>query len=186
MTPVAAVLLAGGRSRRMGRDKALLPLADGRLLWQRQLAVLRALAPAELFISGFHREGFPPEVPLLADGAPNLGPLAGIAAALREMRSPLLVVLAVDMPAMTTEFLEELLRGCGDGRGVVPRHPGTGFYEPLAAVYPGQCQPLATAKLAEQDRSLQSFVRAAVSLVRAYDIPATQDVLFGNWNEPGP
>ena len=50
--PFAAVLLAGGRSRRMGRDKALLPLADGRLLWQRQWDVLRELGPAELFVSG--------------------------------------------------------------------------------------------------------------------------------------
>ena len=149
------------------------------------MAILRALGPAELFISGFHREGFSPEVPLLADDTPGLGPLAGIAAALTTMRSPLLVVLAVDMPAMSTEWLEELLRGCSNDRGIVPRHPDTGFFEPLAAVYPRQCQPLAVAKLAEGDRSLQSFVRSAASLVGAWDIPATQRELFANWNEPG-
>ncbi len=184
MIPVAAVLLAGGKSQRMGRDKALLPLSDGRLLWQRQLAVLRALEPAELFISGPAREGFPPDVRLLADDVPGLGPLAGIAAALGAMRSSLLVVLAVDMPAMTTACLERLMRKCQDGCGVVPWHPHTGFYEPLAAVYPRQCRPLAQAKLAEPDRSLQSFVRAAGSMVRAWDIPVEQDALFANWNEP--
>ena len=78
----AAVLLAGGRSRRMGRDKALLPLPDGRRLWQRQLAVLESLHPAELFISGSAREGVPSLIPCLDDETPGLGPLGGIVAAL--------------------------------------------------------------------------------------------------------
>ena len=186
MIPFAGVLLAGGRSRRMGRDKALLPLPDGRLLWQRQLAVLQALEPAELFLSGPPRQGFPPDVPLLADHTPGLGPLAGIAAALGAMRSSLLVVLAVDMPAMTTDCLRGLLRSCREGQGTVPRRTATGFYEPLAAVYPQACLPPATAQLAAPDRSLQSFVRAAGPLVKPWDILVSDEALFANWNEPEP
>ena len=86
--PFAAVLLAGGGSHRMGRDKALLPLPDGRLLWERQWEVLDALEPAEWFVSGSWRGGLPADLPWLADDFPRPGPLAGIAPALVRMRSP--------------------------------------------------------------------------------------------------
>ena len=181
----AAVLLAGGQSRRMGRDKALLPLPDGRLLWERQLGILRELGPAELFISGFVRPGFPEDVPLLADELPGRGPLGGIAAALAAMRSPRLVVLAVDLPAMTAGFLSRLLGESPDGRGIVPRHGGpNGFYEPLAAVYPVGCRTLARERLAGEDWSLQTFVRAAGGALREHQIAATEEPLFANWNAP--
>lgn len=187
MIPFAAVLLAGGRSRRMGRDKALLPLADGRPLWQRQLDVLRALQPAELFISGPARVGFPPDISLLADATPGRGPLSGIAAALGAMRSPLLVVLAVDLPRMTAAFLRELLAESLENRGTVPRHGTSGFYEPLAAVYPARSSPLAEAQLASGDWSLQSFVRVAVAAGQLRDRPLqppAETGRFVNWNTP--
>lgn len=186
MTAFAAVLLAGGQSRRMGRDKALLPLPDGRLLWERQLAILRELEPAELFISGPAREGFPPDVTVLCDETPCLGPLGGITAALGTMRSSWLVVLAVDMPMMTAACLATLWQACEGKRGIVPRHQVSGFYEPLAAVYPRECLPMARARLHGSDRSLQSFVQAAASLVEAWTISAESEGLFANWNEPEP
>ena len=187
MTPFAAVLLAGGQSQRMGRDKALLPLADGRLLWQRQLAVLQALEPAELFISGPAREGFPPDVPLLADEFPGRGPLGGLAAALGAMESPRLVVLAIDLPRMTAEFLRGML--AREAGGVVPRHDGArgGFYEPLAAIYPRECLPQARARLAGTDHSLQAFVREAVAASRIKEWPLREAgdlAQFTNWNAP--
>ncbi len=113
----AAVLLAGGQSRRMGRDKALLLVDGGRVLWERQLDVLRSLGPAELFISGPARPGFPYDVRLLEDERPGLGPLSGIVAALEAMTTPLLVVLAVDLPAMRADFLRGLLAGCSVNPG---------------------------------------------------------------------
>ena len=186
--PFAAVLLAGGRSRRMGRDKALLPLPDGRLLWQRQLAILCALEPAELFVSGPAREGLPAGVRVLADEAPNLGPLAGIAAALHAMRSTHLVVLAVDLPAMTTGYLLELLRAPrrgGAAQGTIPQR-ADGTFEPLAAVYPRAASTLAGARLHGADRSLQAFVRSLIEhdLAVAHPLQQADGDLFVNWNQP--
>ncbi len=57
----------------------------------------------------------------IADELENAGPLGGMASALRHCAAPLLVVLAVDLPRMTTTFLQELLALCSEGRGVVPR-----------------------------------------------------------------
>lgn len=187
MPPFAAVLLAGGQSRRMGRDKAMLTLPDGRRLWERQLGVLRELAPTELFISGPAREGFPPDVPCLADEQPGCGPLGGIAAALRAMQSPRLVVLAVDLPNMTSGYLRGLLENVEDPAcGVVPKHLATdGFYEPLAAVYPLACRDLAEAALRRENRSLQNFVQTAGRLIQIRAISAEEKPLFANWNEPG-
>ncbi|HEY5751781.1 MAG TPA: molybdenum cofactor guanylyltransferase [Chthoniobacterales bacterium] len=175
----AAVLLAGGGSTRMGRDKALLPLPDGRLLWQRQWEILLSLSPNQCLISGYFREGFPKES-VVADPQPGLGPLAGVAAALGAVDAPFLLVLAVDMPAMTAEFLSCLL---GVGSGVVPCRGG--WFEPLAAVYPKAALPIAEACLKTSDRSLQTFVRRLLEagLVNVIDIPPEKDHLFANWNK---
>ena len=53
----SAVLLAGGRSSRMGQDKAFLEIA-GQMLWRRQIETLRALSPEQLMISGPPREAW--------------------------------------------------------------------------------------------------------------------------------
>ena len=184
-TPFAAMLLAGGKSRRMGRDKAMLPLPSGGLLWERQLGLLRTLGPAELFVSGPARPGFPADITLLADEAPDLGPLSGVVAALEAMASPLLVVLAVDLPAMQTGFLHTLLTECGRDSGVVPRHQEpAGFYEPLAAIYPKACLEIGQKRLRQRELALQSFVRDAVDLLQPHLITADEEGLFINWNEP--
>ena len=182
LPPFAAVLLAGGSSRRMGRDKALLPLGDGRLLWQRQLAMLEELQPAELFISGPNREGFPVTVLRLEDAASGLGPLAGIAVALRAMCSERLLVLAIDLPAMTADFLRGLLV---DGRGMIPQ-TSDGYFEGLAAVYPRTALTTVENQLMREDRSLQTLVRRLLEEGQAAVRPVTEaeTALFENWNQP--
>ena len=181
--PFAAVLLAGGKSRRMGRDKALLTLPDGRALWERQWEVLCALEPAEWFVSGSWREGFPADLPWLSDEVPGNGPLAGVATALNKISSPRLVVLAVDLPAMTADFLRTLARG--DAAGMVPRWPD-GFFEPLAAVYPKTAAGAAADALHRGEFALQPFVRRLVAdgTATARAITPTETGLFANWNHP--
>src|SRR5437763_696400 len=139
----SAVLLAGGKSSRMGRDKAFLEI-DRVPLWLRQIETLRALSPDELFISGPPLAAEWRDFEIVADVQPNAGPLGGIAAALQRCRSDFLVVLAVDMPRMNAAFLRSMLDDCvaaNDGRGIVPK--SRGGYEPLAAVYPKSSLPVA-------------------------------------------
>ncbi len=188
----AAVLLAGGKSSRMGRDKSALPV-DGEPLWQRQLATLRATDPAELFISGksdgpYANAG----VEILADEFPDCGPLGGIATALRRCKSDRLLVLAVDMPAMTAEFLCSLLaESRRSAKGIVPSVAADGRrparFESLAAVYPGAALPVADDCLRAGERKLEGFVRtlAARTLVTIFPVEAAATRLFTNWNSPG-
>ena len=182
--PFTAVLLAGGESTRMGRDKAGV-LIDGQPLWQRQLATLRAVHPHELFISGKADGPYADAgVEILADSVPGLGPLAGVEAALRRASHPLVLVLAIDLPAMTADFLSGLVRESA-AAGCVARDDR--WFEPLAAVYPRACLPLAESCLRDADRSMQRFVRLAVEggLLGLHDLRPGERALFKNLNQPG-
>ena len=179
--PFTAVLLAGGQSRRMGRDKAGLEI-EGVPLWQRQLATLRATEPAELLISGridgpYAGSG----IKILPDETAGLGPLGGIATALRQMKTDLLLVLAIDLPDMTPEFL---LRLTSRDSGIVPESED--HLEPLAATYPRTCFPVAESTLHSADHSMHAFVRSALGLglLATFPAAAAERFLFRNLNTP--
>jgi molybdopterin-guanine dinucleotide biosynthesis protein A len=167
----------------MGRPKAFLEW-NGVALWLDRVRMLLELGPAELMISA------PANLPiepgpwtLVRDRTPGLGPLAGIEAAFRAGSADWLVVLAVDMPAMTAGFLEGLVREAGP-LGIVPEHDG--FFEGLAAVYPRSILPLVEEALRGADRSLQRLVDRAVGcgLVRPRAVEGHERALFHNLNRP--
>jgi molybdenum cofactor guanylyltransferase len=180
----SAVILAGGRSSRMQRDKAFLP-CRGTTLLARQVRLVRELAPAEIFISGRADAEYGAfGLPVLLDRFPDLGPLAGVERALGETRSPLLLVLAVDLPDMTADFLRRLAARCRAGSGVAPR-TRQGL-EPLAALYPQAMQPIAAAMLQEGRAAMTEFVRRGVenSLVDEWACSPADEACFRNWNDP--
>ena len=164
----------------MGRDKTFLDF-DGESLWQRQLNTLRRLQPDEILISGPPREEWKQWV-VIADEKANAGPLAGVCAALRYCAGPMLLVLAIDLPMMTADYLRFLLESCGDQQGVVPT--SSRGLEPLAAVYPKACLHLAKAGLESGDLSLHGFVRKACEqgLIRQQPIAHDELSLFANLN----
>jgi len=187
MTSFSAVLLTGGKSTRMGRDKALLPVPGSTLLlWQRQLGVLDELRPEECFWSGQPRAGVPDRLRVVADEIPGAGPLAGISACLDLMRSDLLVVLAIDLPRMRASFLGDLLRRCSSNQGAVMRHGN--FYEPLAAVYPKRLDAMARTHLRSGRYALQELLQEALDqeMVQAFRLNEEDALLFQNWNAPDP
>ena len=180
-----AVILAGGNSRRMGRDKAWLPL-DGQPLLARQIAMVRQLSPAEIFISGRADTDYGSlGCRVLRDGFPDAGPLAGIAAALEAASAPWLLVLAVDLPRVTADLLHILLRRRGCGVGVVPRVNRA--VEPLVAVYPKAAGPIAADLLTRQVRAARAFVGQCrqAALVAFLDVAESDWSCFANWNHPG-
>src|SRR4029079_7480997 len=101
-------LLAGGESRRMGRDKTTIVFC-GQPLWERQLELLRSLRPEKIFVSVQREPSWLPlETTLLLDEPPSRGPLSGLTKALDRMQTSHLVALAVDMPFKTSEQLRVL------------------------------------------------------------------------------
>ena len=78
----SAVLLVGGKSSRMGRDKAFIEI-EGVPLWQRQLQTLTQLAPKQIFLAGPARsEWEDADCETIADEPGDIGPLGGLMAAL--------------------------------------------------------------------------------------------------------
>jgi len=100
---LTAVLFVGGRSRRMGADKATLEIA-GEPLWRKQIKLLRELQPQSLCISARERPAWCPlEIEAVLDDPPSRGPLSGLAAALRRLRTSHLLALAIDLPRMRAD-----------------------------------------------------------------------------------
>ena len=187
---VTAVVLVGGRSRRMGRDKALLVLsaADGRTLSQVVLDALSSVAPSAL-LAGRALPGL--DVPAVVDQYPDAGPLGGIVSALAAVRTELAVVAACDMPSIAPPLLALLVeraRAGGDAAAVMCRSERG--LEPLLAVWRvAVAEPVLRAALARGVRSLREAVAALPRVVvlapqdwRAVDPDGAS---FRNWNEPG-
>ena len=132
MTMLTAVLFVGGESRRMGADKATL-IFEGEPLWSRQLGTLRELSPEKILISARTKPSWcPPEIETVLDEPPSRGPLSGLAGALKKITTTHLLVLAVDMPWMTSAHLRWLQSRSVHGVGVMPVLRG--HCEPLSAI----------------------------------------------------
>jgi molybdopterin-guanine dinucleotide biosynthesis protein A len=131
-----AFLLAGGRSRRMGRDKASLELA-GQALVCSMLGKLAQLG-LETAICGNRPDlaGFAPILPdPVLPGDERPGPLAGILAALEATSSALNIFLAVDMPGMPVGFLRWMMERAEVTQSVATIPFVAGRAQPLCAVY---------------------------------------------------
>jgi len=184
---LSAVILAGGRSSRMGRDKAGL-VFQGQTLLARQVQLARDVGAAEVFVSGRSDKNYAEwNGRVLVDNFPGAGPLAGIEAALRVCSSPLLLVLAVDMPQLNAELLRKLFSQGASGCGVVPRVAGR--IEPLGAIYPRSAAGLAKEMLSKASGftpGVRVFAEACVADGRAtfLDFPAVQANHFASWNVP--
>jgi molybdopterin-guanine dinucleotide biosynthesis protein A len=177
-----AVLLAGGESRRMRTDKAML-LFDGKPLWQIQLETLRKLEPEEIFVSGRVDPAWrPKDAQFIADAPPSRGPLSGLAASLAQIKTTHLLALAIDMPWMSNKYLEFLCAQIEPGRGVVPHISDR--YEPLAAIYPREAAIEFHNALTGPDFSLQSVLRDLVASgkVSEQSVAEAHKKLFRNAN----
>ncbi|SHF07829.1 molybdopterin-guanine dinucleotide biosynthesis protein A [Microbulbifer donghaiensis] len=96
------VVLAGGRSSRMGRDKAQLPLPGGERFLEHAVGLMRELPLAQVLVSGDRPGG-------IADPIPGMGPLGGLHGVARAVEADALLVMPVDMPLLRGELLALLL-----------------------------------------------------------------------------
>ncbi len=182
MDQIAGFVLAGGRSTRMGTDKALLDWR-GRPLIEHALKLLRCVAP-EVRIVGpqaqFERFG-----PVIEDRYCGCGPLAGIHAALSSSAIELNLVLAVDMPFVTPEFLcyvVEQARG-SSAAVTVPRIGGK--WQPLCAVFRRSFGPIAEASLSAGKNKIDALFSAVeLRVIDEYELQrlSVDERMFENLN----
>lgn len=182
--PITAVLLAGGESRRMGRDKATL-VWRGCPLWEWQIGKLRKLQPKKILLSAKSDPRWrPANIDIVLDAAPSRGPLSGLAAALDCIETDHLLALGIDMPFMTTEHLKDLCNRATKEMGVIPTLDGRP--EPVAAIYPRTAREEFSAALRGIDFSLKSLVEKLIrsGLLESFEIAASDRGLYKSINEP--
>jgi molybdopterin-guanine dinucleotide biosynthesis protein A len=129
---VTVFILAGGKSTRMGADKAFVTL-DGRTLLARVLELARSVTP-EVRIVGDPAK-FAPFAPVVEDVFRGCGPLGGIHAALQASQTDLNLILAVDVPFVSPALLQYLLKRARNSAAAVTVARANGGWQPLCAVY---------------------------------------------------
>lgn len=139
-----AAILAGGQARRYGgRDKSRL-LVGGRTILDRQIEALTPCVSRIMLVGARHDGVSDPRVVPVDDRVGNRGPLGGLDAALQAASGPVLL-LACDMPFVTTALLAGLFAKLDDMDVVVPRTEHG--YHPLCAVFAPQCRGPVRARL---------------------------------------
>ncbi len=170
---LAAVILTGGRSTRMGRAKAWLDLGDRPLLLQvarrvrplvREIVVVAAqdqVLPALDEVTGGEPApggGRPPcRITIVRDRVPDLGPLPALALGLATVRAAHAFALACDAPLIQPAVLHLLARERTRARAVIPLWEG--HAQPLVAIYSRHVASDLATLIAAGERSLQAILQ---------------------------
>lgn len=193
--PLSAAVLAGGKSSRMGQDKALVPLAvDGPALIAIVIAQLHEVADEVLVVANdlerYARFG----ARVVPDREPGIGALGGIATALREASARHCLVVACDMPFLNGALLRLMAREPRSYDALVPLLPGHSrqrgdglVYQTLHAIYSKNCLEPIEHQIRRGNRQVIGFFDDIQ--VRTLDMKTVQSVdpdlrSFFNANTP--
>lgn len=184
MQDVAAFILAGGKSIRMGEDKAFLKLQNQTLL-ERALELARAVCSTIAIIGSATK--FSAFAPVIEDIFPGQGPLAGIHAGLKNSNADLNVILAVDLPFMDPRFLQHLISQARASKAIVTVPRCGGGWQPLCAVYRREFAITAENSLREGRNKIDPlFARVPTHVVDDSDLLqlGLSPEIFRNLNTP--
>lgn len=186
----AGILLCGGASRRMGLPKNSL-IWRGETLLHRGLAALAPCASERMVSAAPEQElpALPAGVRRVNDPRSGCGPLMGLSTALavaQEIGCDAAIVLAVDMPLVTTALLYEMMEALGPhDEAVVPRAGGR--RQPLCAVYRTRIVSVAQSVLDRGDSSVQALLDLAAHRILDIDASSRGDLRkdwFRSMNTP--
>lgn len=157
---VTSIILAGGKSRRLGRHKALETIA-GKSLIGCVTERLRPLTNQLLIVTSREQLDLPGagKARILVDLYPDRGPLGGIYTGLLAARSSHSIIVACDMPFLNTELLGYMVELSADFDVVVPRL-GEGMVEPLHAIYSKSCLDIMKSQLERDQLAVDAFFSA--------------------------
>lgn len=133
--PVTAIVLAGGKSTRMGANKGLMPFGDKKLV-EHVLDQVRAITDQVMIVANdpaYRDLGYP----CVEDAWKDKGPLAGILTGLMQAPTDKILVVGCDMPFLTGDLLLALVNNMGDEEVLLAEHEGRP--EPLCSIYDRRC-----------------------------------------------
>ena len=162
MLPENAVIFAGGRSSRMGKDKALLPFGNFDTMTEYQYRRLLPLFK-KVYISA-KTDKFPFSAPLLIDNYEISSPLAGLVSVFETLQSPELFIISVDLPLLPTELIQNLREQYskelknGTAPDIMAFQSPKGI-EPMAAIYTEKMLKTAQEMLKENRHRLNDLLK---------------------------
>lgn len=181
---LTGLVLAGGGSRRMGRDKASL-VFEGERLVDRAVRVLLTVCGEVLVASGDGAR-LDVAVPQVADVAPGTGPLAGLVAGLQAAANPVVAVVAVDAPFVDRDVLLRCAERLGSAPACLPEVDGVP--QPLHAVWATATAVDAREALERGERSPRRVAAALGAVVLGEeewrDVARAGGRFAESWNRP--
>ena len=182
---IAPVLLAGGKSTRMGRDKSFVPLAGRPMIEVVAGRIAAIFGQRPLLVADRPNRYSQLDLPVVVDVYRECGPLGGIHAALASGLAPACFVFACDMPFLDAPLIAAMRRIPGNHDAVAPCHGSR--VEPLHAIYRASCLPLLEAMLREgRGKLADALARLRVRYVSERLVRACSPDLrvFTNVNTP--
>jgi molybdopterin-guanine dinucleotide biosynthesis protein A len=175
---IEAAILAGGKSRRMGRDKALLPFGGCGTLTEYQYRRLLPLFD-RVRISA-KEEKFPFDAPLIPDCSETYSPMVALASILEAIESDGVFLLGVDMPFVPRELITAMRERFDPARGTILAAKGPQGVEPLCALYPRSLLPEVRNNLKHGHHRLRELLKATDAELFPWEDPRA----FRNLNRP--
>lgn len=182
---ISVIVLAGGASRRMGANKALLPVSDQETLVSRVVANLAVLSDDIVLVSNTPELYADLPVRHTADQFVGAGPLAGLHAGLQAVQRRWAFIAACDMPLIDHRLVRYMVLLTEGYDAVAPRIDQA--IEPLHALYSQDCLPAIEARLKDGQRRMISFypdVRVRYMESREVAIFDREGRSFANANTP--
>lgn len=178
--PVNGLLLAGGKSRRMGFDKAGLKVHRNESLRDRGLRLLSEVCTSS-FLSIAADDERPYSIPTLRDATPGLGPLGGILTALELSPHQAWLVLACDLPQLDADTLAQLVTSRDPSADATCfRSPVDEAPEALCTIY----EPSALTSLRETVNHQKLCARRFLASLKLHAITLDNDAALQNCNRP--
>jgi molybdopterin-guanine dinucleotide biosynthesis protein A len=181
---ITGVILAGGKSSRMGQNKALMSLGGKRLV-DRVVEVMRSVFDDLLMVTNTPEMYADLGIPMVRDVWPEKGSLGGVYSAIYHVATPYCLVVACDMPFLQTAVLRYLITQINDYDVVVP--DVLGELQTLHAIYSKAClQPIERRLEANRLRIVGFFPDVRVRTVTGSELESYDPELlaFQNLNTP--
>jgi S-adenosylmethionine:tRNA ribosyltransferase-isomerase len=138
---ITGIVLSGGTSRRMGKEKGLCHFR-GKALITYAIYTLKPLCGTLIISANNKIDQYELlEYPVISDEIPETGHIGGLYSCLKQSDADINLLISCDTPFVTTEVYQELLKYIGEYQAVVPIHED-GFLEPITAIYHRSCLPV--------------------------------------------
>ena len=153
-TELTGIILAGGKSRRLGVNKAILEL-KGKKLIEYPVHLLEKFC-SQILISS--NQPLPLSYPIVSDVSNDQGPMVGIYSCLLQSKTPYNIVLSCDMPFLGEDLITLLIERIEKNKIIVPVHDNN-LMEPLCAIYPTQSTKSLFESIRQERFAMHGFIQ---------------------------